>query len=340
MPASHLRSSFMPYAIETEGYDRSGTNRIGEREQMLDLFRFAPLYQLGETIEAVLEQSRKAGSGRGRGRRSSFPATLQFGLLVSARAYTSVPRVVRALADDGTWRQIRERYFSATGQQLPLRPPNRDQLDHFKERISTRAVLIELQDMFRRCAIAQARDHGNLNPSRARDHTRPSDANSIYGDGTDIAPYSKVLTVADPFDPTRQRILGSRAKDPGRAKVQKIHSDMTEDGKNMRGVNMVSAHTWTPWGRVVLGTATALRAEQWAALDLIDAVATRAGEGLHTVIWDRAITGWSVDYLMASYGVQVLGKSVGKSAAPDPDHGDDARDIDTAGNALTGYVLM
>src|SRR6478609_4584866 len=115
MPASHLRSSFMPYAIETEGYDRSGTNRIGEREQMLDLFRFAPLYQLGETIEAVLEQSRKAGSGRGRGRRSSFPATLQLGLLVSARAYTSVPRVVRALADEGTWRQIRERYFSGTG---------------------------------------------------------------------------------------------------------------------------------------------------------------------------------------------------------------------------------
>ena len=303
----------MPYAPETKRVNRSGTSAIAVHEQITDVFLFKTTYMMGEVIQTAMDAART------RGRKSAFPAALFWGLIVAERAAGSAPRLLRALEVKSTWQTISENYAAMTGgDRLPLRPPNRDQLDHFKQRLIDKRRLLDLdllpalQEMFRRCALGQAWDHGNLLPGKECSFTRPAEEHMIYGDGTDIAPYSKVRTMADPWDPTGDRIpLGSRCK-TGKPRIQSFYSDMSEDGKIARGVNMVSVHTWTAWGRIVLGTATAMRAELWPALEIIDAVAARAKDGVHSVVWDRAVTGWAVDYLMARHRIQVFGKAVAR----------------------------
>ncbi|MGO4604518.1 hypothetical protein [Terrabacter sp. 2YAF2] len=325
----------MPYAPETARWDRSGTSKVSNEEQVANLFAFEPLYLMGEIVQDLLDQHRT------RGRRANFPATLLLGVAVSARITTSVPESIRLLENGQLWDTVRYRFHEMTGHELPAGPPNKDQVDHFRERILQLGAMPLLQAMFRRCAIAQAWAHGNLLPGNSCDFTQPDDRNAIYGDGTLLKAFSNVRTITDPYDPTRRRLVGSRASDPKRARVQNFTTDLSQDDKSGRGVNFVSVHTWTQYGRVVLGTAPALGAEQWAALELIEAVGDLAGGGMHHVIWDRAITGWTVDYIMAKYGAQVLGKSVAQREITDqttsksiydksgdgPDHDDTAEDL-------------
>src|SRR5690606_16760786 len=106
------------------------------------------------------------------------------------------------------------------------------------------------------------------------------------------------------------------------ARVVKTLTDTRADGKEqLRGLNMVGVYTWTDAGRLVLGTRVALGAEQWAALELIEEVFRFAKDGMHGVIWDRVITGWLVDYLMATMRLQTVGKPVANSR-------DDSSEID------------
>lgn len=301
----------MPHAPETARWDRSGTSKVSNEEQMANLFAFEPLYLMGEIVQQLLDEHRT------RGRRASFPATLLFGVAVSARITTSVPESIRLLGNGRLWDTIRYRYREMTGHELPAGPPNKDQVDHFRERILELGAIPLLQAMFRRCAIGQAWAHGNLLPGSSCDFTNPDERNAVYGDGTMLKAFSDVRTIPDPYDPTRRRVLGSRAGKPERARIQNFTTDLSEDDKTGRGVNFVAAHTWTQYGRVVLGTAPAMRAEQWAALELLESVGDLAGGGMHHVIWDRAITGWSVDYLMGRYGAQVLGKSVAQREITD-----------------------
>jgi hypothetical protein len=170
--------------------------------------------------------------------------------------------------------------------------------------------MTRLQLRFRELAVGQARAHGNLLPGVSPDGANPLAAHAIYGDGTIIAKYSDVRRITDQAT-GEIFLIGSRAKDPDRARIQELASDTSEDQKVSNGLNMVTMHTWTPDGRVTLGTGVALGGEAWAALELAESLNELADDGIHSLIYDRAITGWHIDHLMANCRIQVIGKAVG-----------------------------
>jgi hypothetical protein len=215
------------------------------------------------------------------------------------------------------WQEGRVLFEELFDHPLAATPPNRNQLEHGRGRLVQWLGVI--QECFRQAAVGQARHLGNFSTGVAPDWADPSERHAIYGDGTVMAPYSDVYTITCPITGD-VRPVGSRASSPGRARIQRLLTDTSEDGKQAVGVNFVHLHTWTPVGRVVLGTDVALAAEQWPALDLVDAIAARAGDGVHTLVWDRVFTGWLVDYLMGQHRIQVINKAVGRAQDSAHDH--------------------
>jgi len=71
--------------------------------------------------------------------------------------------------------------------------------------------------------------------------------------------------------------------------------------------------TWTRSGWVILANEQALRAEVDAARKLIRRIHEILGTRLHTVVWDRALTGWHIQDLMSSDRILVINKPVARS---------------------------
>lgn len=300
----------MPHAPETCNADGKPASKAVIAEIRF-LFEFPGLYQLAETVKPIMGQT---GS---RGRRG-YPLAGLLAAAIAARSAGSLPSALNLMAEPGVWADCRAAYAEMTGsQQLPDRPPNRDQVRYLRDKISAHPhILDELERTFRRGAMAEAQALGNLSRTATRDHANPDEKNMIYGDGTVMGAYSDVVELPPNSLTGEPVILHSRAKDPARARIQRIHSNTREDGKTLvRGVNHVAMHTWTEVGRVVLGTTVALRSEMWAALDLVDSISALAEGGVHTVVYDRALTGWNVDYLMGHHGIQLVAKPVADGVA-------------------------
>lgn len=186
-----------------------------------------------------------------------------------------------------------------------------------------------LQDRFQDVAMRQAKAQGNLHRPDDLDWAAPDLKNTVIGDGTVVTPYSDVLRVKNALkngkddgdddeeedEAPNEIIVGSRAsgaRDGTARPRQAPGTDLKEDGKaHLAGLNMVSMLTPTAHGWVVLGTGHASSAEQWAALDLLNSVAPRAGGGVRTLLWDRVFTGWLLDHAMGAHGIRVVNKSVG-----------------------------
>lgn len=120
----------MPNAPETRRYDRhSGTSKIDAQRQMINLFDFPSLYDLGEIAAEALKAP---GS---RGRRSHYPATVLLAVAVAARATASLPEACRLLRGQ-TWEECRKRYYAFTEGHLPDTPPSRDAVFYFMEKLA------------------------------------------------------------------------------------------------------------------------------------------------------------------------------------------------------------
>lgn len=293
----------------------SGTNREIDTDQMVALFGFIGLHECGTALECLNSPPRL---GR-RGRKAAYPATALLATLASARVAGSLAAALQLLHNDKTlWQRCGEAYYARNGTALPVVPPSRDQVVYLRDLlIKDPENLGRLQAAFRRVAVGQARLLGNLLPGKQPDWSAPLEEHAIYGDGTNIAKYSEVREILIPTrDGDPQKVLvGSRAS-KGKPIIQRVATDTSEDDKETNGLNMVAIHTWTSAGRVTLGTAVALGAEQWAALEIVEAIHDLAGDGVHSLIYDRAITGWQVGHLMGNLRVQVIGKDVaGKKQA-------------------------
>lgn len=299
----------MPYAPETRRRDRAGTSKISDLDQLVDLFWFPTIYQLGEVIEPALDRTRT------RGRRPSYSASCLLATVAGSRIFASAAEALKTMANPVIWEQCAQGYLELSGEPLPTVAPSYDQVQHFRQRLlEVPGLMGEVQDRFRRLAVAQARQHGNLTRGIEPRWDQHIPAHAVYGDGVVIKPFSDVRSQLHPVT-GETVVVGSRAKTPKAARVQMVTSDLSEDDKaQLRGINYVALHTWTSAGRVVLGTASALGAEQWAALELAESLAEIAGGSIHSLIWDKAVTGWLVDYLMSAHRVQVLGKGVARSA--------------------------
>lgn len=112
-------------------------------------------------------------------------------------------------------------------------------------------------------------------------------------------------------------LTGSRAGTIEKARIQKEFRVSGADDKHATGINHVALHTRTSYGLIVLAVGTELGAELWTALDLLGLVARHAGDGVHSLVYDGAVTGWATEYAMGRLGIQVMGKVPAASAKKD-----------------------
>lgn len=285
----------------------TGTARPALVGQLEALFGSNLIHLLAQALDVLNPRS-------GRGRPRYYPFAVLLAVLAGARAARSLPAVLTVLQDDQVWERCCEAFRSRRpdDEPLPGDGPSRDHIRYMRMRLTADPhAMAALQDSFQQLSINMATKLGNLKPSGdLPDWARPDPRHVIYGDGTVIKPHTDVTQFIDAAS-GEPRYEGSRASDPRRVKFQSTLSATSEDGKaDKRGLNMVGLYTRTDYGRIVLATGVAMHAEVWAVLDLLDSVLPRAGHGIHTLVYDGAITGWHVDYLMGRHRVQVINKPV------------------------------
>lgn len=280
------------------------------RQRIEDLFGFPGLVNLA----AVLNQERATMSPRGR--RSPYSDACLLAVTATARITGSLAETHRLLSsDEDLWRRCRESFERVHGEALPITAPDKDRVDYLRKKLTTPSseLLVSLTRAFSAASVGQAQAMGNLLPGRQPQWADPDPRHAIFGDGTIVKPYSDVTVMTNPI--TGEVVYnGSRAR-TGAAKIQQVnrfHGELGADGKPERGINFVSMHTRTDAGRVVLAVDWELGAEAWTALDLIDQVIALSGDGVHSVVYDRALTGWHGAYLMGRHRVQLYGKAVAR----------------------------
>lgn len=301
----------MPSANKNAETAPTGTSRLPDDVQTLAVFNWPGLYNLGRVVTTLMKVS-------GRGRKSPYGPTVLLAVCIVARVCGSHAAGLKHLRSGTVWQGCREAYHAHTGIWLPAVPPNREQVDYFRTLLDeSPGILLQLKAAFLETAVKQARRQGNLLPGVSPNWAAPELRHLIYGDGVTIKPYSDVVLVPHPR--TGEAVpVGSRARSATTARVQTLFSDTQADGKSARGLNLVSFHTWIPGtGRITLATGAADGAEQWAALDLLNTVMAGAGDGVHTLAYDRVFNGWLLEYCMANHRIRVVNKSVGRSSDTD-----------------------
>jgi hypothetical protein len=289
----------------------TGTTRRSEDDRIVALFGFPGLTHLSEALD------RHRAAKDPRGRKAHFPALALLATAACARITGSQAAATTALKKPELWARCQEAFYALTEVELPDRPPTLDHVREFRKQVTQRTeTLDDLSEAFTAAATGQARHLGNLARGVAPDWAEPDEAHVIFGDGTIVARYSDAEVIVCPV--TGRKILtGSRAKDPKSAKIQREFRISGADDKNSAGINHVGMHTRTEYGPIVLATDIELGAEQWTALDLLDRVVRHAGDGVHTLVYDGAVTGWAVEYAMARHGIQVMGKIPAASSKTD-----------------------
>lgn len=290
-------------------------------ERFEAVLTYPGLYDFADLLPPVLGQHDPYDlGGRTRsGRQRSYPDLLMFALLICMRASTSQNRLVLELKEPGKWGELCDHYRDGIGLDidLPDVPPTDSALTRFVDRLADKrprsrkrwdAISRRLTDV----GYGTARVLGNF----ADDHdpvdwTDPDHHHLIFGDGTYVKPLSDVLIQRDPV--TDEEIpVGGTVQDPNKARVQRQFTDPTVDQKDAIGINHVTLSTWTDYGWVVLGTDHAEGAEIHPTMDLLDRILDLAGHRVHTVVWDRVLTGWAIQDLMATRRVMVINKPVAR----------------------------
>lgn len=289
----------------------TGGSRQSDGTLITELFGFPMLNNLGDVLDAA--RARRDP----RGRRPDYPPSALLAANAAARVAGSTTGAVKTLREPLVWPTCQEAYWRLTGVELPDGPPNRDHIQEFRATVAaTPGLTGQLAVAFTRAAVRMAQRIGNLTPGVDPDWAAPRREHVIYGDGTIVKRYSDAEVIFDPFT-EKEILIRSRAKSPGSARIQKEFRVSGEDGKKAPGINNVLLHTRTPPGQIVLAVGTELGAEVWTALDLVDLVMAEAGDGVHTLVYDGAVTGWAVEYLMAHHRVRFLGKVPAASSKTD-----------------------
>jgi len=289
----------------------TGTARRSDHDRMVALFGFPGLTHLGEALD------RHRAAMDPRGRRPQFPALALLAAVACARITGTLASAMTALKHAELWTPCREAFYTLTEIELPERAPTLDHVRQFREQVTRRVATVDdLSEAFTAAAVGQARHQGNLARGVAPDWASPVREHLIFGDGTIVARYSNAEETICPV--TGRRILtGSRAKSRKSARIQRDFRIAGADDKHSSGINHVGMHTRTDHGPITLATDIELGAELWTALDLLDRVVRHAGDGVHTLVYDGAVTGWPVEYAMARHGIQVMGKIPAASSKTD-----------------------
>ena len=297
----------MTYA---HNFDQVGAHTY--RDRVLAVFGNPALHHLGRTLPST-----RSG---GRGPRVVHPPLLQFAVAVCARIYGSQNRALKELSDGTLWRDACAVFAeqTPTPTPLPTAPPTARQQDGFIGWLATTQVngeplLDRLSEAFTKTAVRQAELLGNFAEAGWPDYAKPDIWHTVFGDGTYLKPLSDACWVTNK-ETGEKTLVGSRAKNPARARVHHVLTDPTEDKKTARGVNHVTLTTWTRYGWVVLGVRHALGAEVHATRDLIASAHDTLGHRLHTVVWDRVIKGRDLQEFMGERRLMILTKQVERAS--------------------------
>ncbi|WP_457189575.1 hypothetical protein [Nocardioides sp. P5_E3] len=307
----------------------TGTEKAAWLAEFRAILDWPGLYHLAAAIDGPPDDPGGDTRPRRRGRRSGYSAAILMFLVLAERVTGSRASALTELHEQAVWASLEETWNGRpenAARPFPVKAPNRDQVEHFRKRLSESAVREMLQERFQRIAVAQARQLGNFDPSTPVDWANPSLRHTIVGDGMVLKPFSDVIEIFDPVT-RKPRYVGSRAAGESRGAGEV--TDLTEDQKvELTGINHVILQTPTQYGPVVLATGYAPKAEVREALRLLDQVTDRLDGTAHSLLWDRIFTGWTLDYLLGRHRIRVFNKAVGANAkrtVKQPDEEDTVR---------------
>jgi hypothetical protein len=294
-------------------------------ERLEAIFTYPGLYDFRDLLPGSIDDTPSFDDsdephGPRRGRSCAYPDLLLFALAICSRACSSQNAMLAELKKPGRWVELCDLYREGLDRDvdIPMIPPSDSALDRFMVRLSDeregcRRRWLGMSERLTHVGWGTARLLGNFADGYCPvDWTRPDHRYVVIGDGTYISPFTDAL---------RQRcevtgeevILGSNAKTPNRARIQEQVTDPQPDDKTARGINHVTLSTWTDYGWVVLGTDHATGGEIYPTMVLLDRLLDLAKDRVHTVVWDRVLTGWAIQNLMATRRVMVINKAVARS---------------------------
>lgn len=287
----------MPY--QPSRRKNTDLQRQSHAEAMKTIFRALPLYEMTDCLPAEPDYDI-----------SEYPDLLLFLRLMCGCVTASQKSAQATLDTPDVWPKVLEIYNQNAGTHLSLpRPPSLKVLDLWvRNRVANNPELMErIRTALREIASAVALEIGYLRADTAPDFTRISALNTIAGDGSYTDPASTVKIVYD--DKGVRHTHGSRAQKPSRVRMQNRTTDPNKEKPNARGINNVIISVPTTAGSLWLNVDQALGAETTTAMTLLDEVVEHHPRGTHALVYDKAISWWLVEDIMAR-GVLVVGKSV------------------------------
>lgn len=249
-----------------------------------------------------------------RGHKGGYPQLLLLALIAATSACESQTELLRSIRDERDWGRVRDRYERSLERYLPGTPsvapstsPSAKVLDDFLMSISRDKQRIDvLRQALQTISMQLAKNIGNLRQGDAPDHANPDPRNVIMGDGTHLRTQTDVRQAGGR---NGRVLLGSNASSRP-ARISNLLTKNEED-KPVIGVNWVKIMTYTEAGAVVLDLDYAPGGEVTTALPMIESAITRANRGVHSVVYDRALTGKSMDPILRE-GVQVIGRPISR----------------------------
>jgi len=291
---------------------QTGSTKRSPSEKAIAIFSYPGIV----TLAACYTEFRNSEMDA-RGRKPGFPPGVLIATAVLARALGSLPEALGVLRDPPVWARIEEGWESFEGAApLPTHPPSRAQVSEFRKTLETRVgLLAAFKETFTAMSVRQAQMLGHLLPEDA-DLTGVDARHTVFGDGVILKPMSDVIEMVNPVTGELE-YLGSRAR-VGTPRVQREVRVLDADHPGLQGINFVALHTETNAGLITLGIESTLQAEQWATLEIMHRVHRHAGDAIHTLVYDGALSGWIVDHLMGSLGVDLVQKSRKRAAGRSP----------------------
>lgn len=294
-------------------------------ERFEAIFTYPGLYDCSDLLAESIDETTSFDDsaprqGPRRGRSCAYPDLLLFALTICSRACTSQNAMLAELDESGRWAELCDLYREGLGLdiEIPAIPPAASALDRFMARLADkreerRRRWAALSERLTHVGWGTARLLGNFADGYGEvDWTNPDYHYVVIGDGTYIKPFTNALRQWCPVT-GEEVILGSNAKTRNRARIQEQVTDPKPDDKTARGINHVTLSTWTDFGWVVLGTDHATGGEIYPTMVLLDRLLDFAKDRVHTVVWDRVLTGWAIQDLMATRRVMVINKAVARS---------------------------
>lgn len=288
-----------------------------------------------------------------RGRPAKYPPLMQFMVVVLSRVYGSQRAALQALNKDGLWEECCTRYRALVkcDVHLPAAPPTDANMDayvhrHFgipevhlvegEMRTTYRAKeesLTLLRSEFTTVALAQALKQG-LIPADAGipDFANPDRRFTFFGDGTWLDPFSKA-TRGPQGKGGKTVVRDSRAR-KGRHRIPDVCRRGKIDGKNVVGINNIFIGMWSDAGRIVVAADQTIEAENIKALSMIRDLIERLGDRVHTVVWDKALSGQVLHEFAAHHRTLILTKAVARKSTSVFSDGYTARDSLSAEEAF------